>query len=716
MGVLVTRRGWRAQDWIERTALDLMQARGPQTGDATARMPAYAGFPWSAYLDSLERPDSLEAVYLRTALRTLGLLAPRQAGLVTVCQHPDLPVHLDRLAEAGVTDVFWTGALPDASQAAGITLHPFPALPAPDAPGVEGEGPEAAFAFCTAEAGGNTTRLWKALSAGLIPVLPVAQPVLPGHPGLWQAAAVLHDGTDDTRLFERLAAIAASPAQMDLMRLAGESLNLIYGPGRMIHDVLECLLARQGRAAWKRLPTPPVDDQSLLHPLILRLKDRATLTDADATLVLQQAATDLLCLRDSELKLAPGPQSAAAWRLIANARAALGSDHPEILRFDAIVGHLRDRNRLPLSNATLTPSPLTPVAKGAAMRVHLLGPRGQRTPISYAPMRPHLGDRIAFVDQPDEADLIVTGWNLDLKDNRETLAALVQRDGGPRLVVMSEEPLWDTLWSDGPTPRDRMLDCGGTQLPYRVLNHVTSDIFAFRHLPWFILSADHFPARYATLISEFAALTPRALLQHWLTARWQAAFVAERRLTSDWAAAFPAEGMAGMSVYRSRVAELAPGAGILRLGLGWPGTTGPRQNLPDWHLDKLARLHGKVRICGAHENTLHRDYVTEKPFDAFAVGAIPAVIADPGHRLLDLVLPEAMLNTSLASPEMAAARIASFVPDLSMAEAWRETAQGLLARFRDTSRILEERQRIADACVDALRLVLQDRAAKLGTP
>jgi hypothetical protein len=718
-GLLVTRHGWRPQDWLERAALDRMEAAGPrrsapggQPGTPADPLPLYAGFPWSAYLDSLEQPaGTLEASYLRLALRTLGTLAPRKAGLVTVCQHPRLPDHLHHLAAAGVTDVFWPGAPSGEGRLhpSGVTLHPFAALPAPGSPPVTGEGPGDAFAFCTAEAGGNTPRLWGALAAGLIPVLPaLPHPALPGPAALWRAAAVLLEPGQDAAAL--LAGIADTPGRPEAMRRAGAGVQLLYGQAGLIHDVLLCLMARSGQTARPQPLPDPEAEPGLLHGLILRLKDRDSLSPAEAVLVLQQAVSDLLCDHRSDLRLAPGPQSAAAWRLVALARSSLsagaaGGVAPEIARFDAILDHLRARNRLSLQEGPGARRP-------AAMRVFLLGPRGQRTPLSYGPMRPHLGDRIALVDRAEDADLVVTGWNRDLQENRAMLAGLAMRpSGGPRLVVLSEEPLWDSLWSGGPIPRDRMLDCGAVQLPYRFLNHVTSDIFAFRHLPWFVLSADSFAARHAMLIAGFAALTPRALLQHWLAAPWQAAFVAERRQTEDWAAAFPAEGMAGLSLYRSRVAGLTPGPHVLRVGQGWPGTEAPRQDLPDWHLDKLALLHGRVRICAAHENTLQRDYITEKPFDAFAVGAIPAVIADPGHRLFDLILPEAMLNMPLAPPELAAARIATFVPDLAMAEAWRDTAQALLARFRDTALILDERQRIADACIAELHQALRDRAA-----
>lgn len=695
-GILVTRRGWRAQDWLEQGVLQELLAKGP---DAAGEGPAlYAGFPWSALIDSLENPGQLDAAFLGTALRTLGLLVPKGGTLVTTCQHPHLPAHLDRLAAAGVSDLFWPGILPEGQiLPLGLRLHRLPALPPPGSPAPAGEGPGGHFSFCSAENGGNTPGLWAALAAGLVPVLPLTAPALPGPAALWPGAAVLHRA-EDPALAERLAAITADPAQLAALQAGGAGLGLILGPGRLSQAVHLCRLA-QAAAAY--VPPPPAPDAGASHlpALLERVGALPQLPPGLARQVLQAAGDDLLRGRRGGATQTGGPEGAAVWRVLAKARAALSPGDPAAIRLDAVLEQTRGQGR---------PGGMAETA-GGVIRVHLLGPRGQRTPLAYPALHPHLRGRIHFTERPDAADLIVTGWCRDLEDNREMLAQLC-REGGPRLVVLSEEPLWDSLWTPDPLARDLWLDCGAVQLPWRNLNHVNSDIFAFHHLPWFEVSDERFPVRHAALIAEFAALSPRALLGHWAQAPLQAAFVAERRSPAGYAANLPLAGMTGLSPYRSRVAELTGRPGVLRLGKGWPEGTGSnaarRQDLPDWHLDKLARLHGRVRLCGAWENTLQRDYVTEKPFDAFAIGAVPAVAADAGHRLTDLILPEAMLNTARAPADVAAARITAFTPDLLLAEAWRDSAQGLLARLRDTAALLDERQRIADACLAELDAAL----------
>jgi hypothetical protein len=101
-----------------------------------------------------------------------------------------------------------------------------------------------------------------------------------------------------------------------------------------------------------------------------------------------------------------------------------------------------------------------------------------------------------------------------------------------------------------------------------------------------------------------------------------------------------------------------------------------------------------VRLCSAYENTHHSTYISEKLFDAFAVGAIPVCYAGPGHRLHDLVRPEAMINSFGLTPEAAAEQLAGLSVDLACAEAWLAAVADLRDRLADSHAIAQERQRV----------------------
>lgn len=737
-GLLVEPRGWRPQDRLERAALRQMRRFGPLPGLAGTgaplpdRLPVYLAFPWSALIDALGTRSAAArsgAALMQARLRAVMARVPAGAVVATVCAHPGLRPHLGLVADAGVTDLFWPHAGPAdllPGQPGGLRLHPFPDLPEadlalfddaaalpppPGAPGQEapaGEGPGGLFAFCPAGAGGNSPALWAAVGAGLIPVIAAPRPMLPGNPALWQAAAVIHDGSPEARaaLPERLETLVADPAALAAMQGALTQIRLIHGAGVLVQDIQLRLIEAMDTALAGQDSPPPglpggVGGGGMLRALARRLGGQAALSESEAVLVLRAAASDLLLSGGGDLAPAIGPHGAAAWRAIAAARAGLPESHPVLAHFDTVLAHAR-------SSGALRPPPPAPVTlRGVLPRVHFLGPRGQRTPLAYAPMRRLATGRIVEAETPDSADLILTGWNRDIEDNRALLRDCLAARPGLRIAVISEEPLWDSLWSGGLDGRDRVLDAGGSELRYRFLNHVNSTIFDFDRIPFFLLTADGFAARYGALIADAAARGPQALLAQWLAAPVPVAFVAERRDTEEYDRSFPAQGVHALSRHRSRIAALTPGEAVLRLGQGWPGAGPRRQSLPDWHLDKLARLHGRVRVLGAQENTLHPAYITEKPFDAFAIGALPAVIAGPGHRLHDLIDPGAMIDTHGCPPDLAAARIAAFHPDPATAGAWCDTAARLAALFRDSAALAAERRRIVDACLLELEALLQ---------
>jgi len=220
-----------------------------------------------------------------------------------------------------------------------------------------------------------------------------------------------------------------------------------------------------------------------------------------------------------------------------------------------------------------------------------------------------------------------------------------------------------------------------------------------------VLTSEVYAVRYANMMARFAGVTPEALLARWAQAPVAAAFFAESRKGEPYAKAFPERDVAALSAYRTELAERVAGDGVLRVGKGW-GSDKPRQDLPDWHLDKLAQLDGRTRILSAIENVHQRLYISEKIFDAFAVGAIPVYWAGPKHRIADLVPAESMLNCQGLDPQAAAARIAGFAPDADFAATWLKTCARLADLFGNGHAIQAERRRVADATLKAILSLL----------
>lgn len=544
---------------------------------------------------------------------------------------------------------------------------------------------DSTFALCPSGTGPNSIRLWEALAAGSIPVVLADTWAPPGNPKLWDMAVVFCPETPDAvrALPDRLAALAADRDLLVAMRHAMRQLWLLYGPPSFISDVLDFLQTHgDGRS-------DPVE------PSLTELPD----PDAAAQTLLVQWSSKLLLDPEPALqKIAQTPRLQDELGLAYRATSA------EDVRthFDTVLTHAQNgqdriclaRNAADTHHTRNCPTPAQTASR--APRVCLFGRHAHRTPLAYAAIRRHIGARIDWADNPQLADLVVTGFDVDFRENQARLAALTASAMGPKLAVISEEPLWDITWSGAPEGRYVHREKNGAALSYAFLSHATSEIFSFDKLPYYIMAEDRFIARYASLIARQARRRPAELLAHWRQAPLRAAFVAEKRAGDKYRCQAPTGRIVQLSGYRGELAEQMQAADVLRMGKGWTNA-GTRQDMADWHLDKLAHLHDRCTMISALENVHHGLYISEKIFDAFACGAVPIYFAGPGHRVFDLVPEAAMINAYGLDVAAARSKLDSFTPDLALAEAWLETAHHLTAMFRDHELIEQERARIADA-------------------
>lgn len=344
------------------------------------------------------------------------------------------------------------------------------------------------------------------------------------------------------------------------------------------------------------------------------------------------------------------------------------------------------------------------------IRIFRTGTHAHRMPVAYPALAPLFAGRLEEVTRPEEADLWLFAHPLDLADAPAALAD-VWRARRPPVVILSEEPFWDTLWGRRPLCRDISIDSRGGRLPAVQLTHATSAIFRFAAIPYYLLSNHRFASAYAARFARNAALTPAEWQVRFATYGADLTFMFERRPGAFHSVHWPEGDILGLCAWRTDLAEACTGPGVRRLGQSWQG--GPsRFEIGNWHLDKLVRLDGSTRMLAAIENTHQPEYLTEKLFDAFACGALPLYVASPGHRAHTLGLPPASwLNLHGLSVEQAAGAIAAVRFDAAFFEAYAAAQAALAARFGDTGLWLAERARLAGAVMTALTEVLETHRA-----
>lgn len=559
---------------------------------------------------------------------------------------------------------------------------------------------QSVFSLCPAGSGPNSIRLWESLGAGSIPVILADTYATPGNQDLWQQAAVFCKETPEAikALPARLEEIAKDPVNLTKMRHAMRQLWILYGPHSFVYDVQVLMLKLAGSLEGASSDGDASGAQTV-PPLRERLLGRVPLGGApsiqDAQFLLRTCSSDLL-LEGAALLTELGDQTPLG-QVVILAQEVLGKDHPVVQHYQRVVSHIdSDAAR------KTAQSPVAPMVNGGTgPKICLFGRHSNRTPLSYAPFQSVAGDRITLVPDMMQADMVMTGFNLDIRENAAGFEKLAKERPETKVVVISEEPLWDSIWSGGFVGHTRKTKCGETDLSYTFLNHSNSSIFDFEKIPYFLLTSEDFLARYGLLISRHTHMSPASLLKHWSKAPIPAAFFAEVRDEDNYAKAFPEHGVYGLSTYRTQVARLVDSKGVLREGKGWRSDA-KRQALPDWHLDKLAALDMRAQVVSSFENTHQKNYISEKIFDAFVVGGIPTYYADKDHRVLGLVPETSMINTFGLSAEEAAKKIKAFKPDVAFAESWLETARKLQETFTDVKAVVRERQRVVDTILDEL--------------
>lgn len=337
--------------------------------------------------------------------------------------------------------------------------------------------------------------------------------------------------------------------------------------------------------------------------------------------------------------------------------------------------------------------------------VYPLGRRSHRQPLAYEPIRTLCHPDIQVVTLPENADILVAAHTDDLHENLPMLARLVRRDPDMRVVLLSEEPLWDTVWNSTPFARCQQLEAeADVRIPVTCLNHHTSPIFNFDLIPYFILTSHAFFARYSLRFKKNSQLTTAQWRHRFESAQWQAAFVAERRVADKFRVAYPDHEVWGLSSFRSDLARNYQTRSVQRIGRGWQKGV-RRQNLPDWHLDKLLTLDRRCRIVSGLENTHQWNYVTEKPFDALAVGAVPIYYAAAVHGIRKIIPDGVWINLFGRSVNESCHVIDDLEIDSNFLANYSDCQQWLADLFTTTAYWTEERDRLRTSIIAELSAV-----------
>jgi len=334
-------------------------------------------------------------------------------------------------------------------------------------------------------------------------------------------------------------------------------------------------------------------------------------------------------------------------------------------------------------------------------KIYLKGQRSNRTPLSYLAYKKLFQSMVDYSPKPEDADFLIYSCLMDIQNDGEEINRIFAARPNIRLVILSEEPLWDSLWSGDCFLKKNRIRIGDEEYPYTFLNHWTTRIYDFEKIPYFITTSDDYFTRYAYLFNRNRAFKKDELKSLWNTAPNQLAFYAEFEDHTQFDVYFPEYDVRGLCRYRTLIAQGINRDGVIRIGKRW-GDTVVRQLLPDWHLDKLAALDKRSFMVSGIENTHQWNYVSEKLFDAFATLAVPLYFAGSFHAATRLVPPESFLNLYVLSVEDAIAKIRSFIPDHEFIDSYCAAQSTLADTFSRPEYLVQERLRVVSEVISEL--------------
>lgn len=334
--------------------------------------------------------------------------------------------------------------------------------------------------------------------------------------------------------------------------------------------------------------------------------------------------------------------------------------------------------------------------------VYIHGIHSKRTPFYYLEYRQYFEPFFSFVDDPSFADVMVSGLLIDFVQSATDIFAWQKVNPKLKLVVFSEEPLWDYLWYDNPGIRARTFSSEINhqiiKFQYTYLNHTNSNIFDFDKLPYFVTTESKYMLRYGQEFRRNSKITGSELKKHWASTYYKIVFAAEKRLDKKFFRQDKENSnqqLTGLNHFRTEIAQaFYSKKSCLVIGKGWENEN-RRQDLVDWHLDKLLKLNNLSFLCSALENTHTESYISEKFFDAMAFRSVPIYYFSDTHKINSLFDAQGMINLYGLDVNSAVVNLENFNIDDVSIEAYLWNVSQLEKLFTSYENLHFERKGVA---------------------
>ena len=309
---------------------------------------------------------------------------------------------------------------------------------------------------------------------------------------------------------------------------------------------------------------------------------------------------------------------------------------------------------------------------------------------------------------PSEADVLVFAMSFEIKEFFTANPNQLSRIKDYSIWLISEEPLWDTAWNyENYTKEIYTLVINETTIRVNQISHFVNSPYKDLNFPYFLTTEDSFFKYYLLFFNS--RLKVKQLPHH----KKLGVGLLEFMNNNSRPEIVNSHGvLIGLGGYRVRLAQYLRHVGMFHVvGQGWAGRKyfpqARRQQAVDFHLQKLTALESQFGFMLAIENTLQKNYISEKIFDAFAVGSIPIYYANNDHDVFKYFDKGMFLNMA---EEKSFECMVSTINTLDEQTQLDMLYDGITAcnfLFEDFTLVTRTRKKVVDSIVNYIKEVIE---------
>lgn len=260
---------------------------------------------------------------------------------------------------------------------------------------------------------------------------------------------------------------------------------------------------------------------------------------------------------------------------------------------------------------------------------------------SYEIYLEHLTEYYEMVSNPKDADVIFVTYVQNIRDNFNRFYNY-QKGSNAKIIILSEEPLWDLSWSSTIKWRGTQQIVYGRRNKIKIdierINFINTDVFSYKKIPFFLTTQKVYTDNYLNFIDKLETENIEDIIQK---KNYDVSGVFSCRvqpINNEFNLGDDIDKKC-LNTFRSLLGDTFKENSSLKCDF-FGNNNSEYEGLTDitiydsteFHKVKLNWCIDNAKFLFSFENTMLRTYVTEKVFDAAASASVPIFCQFPDEK------------------------------------------------------------------------------------